>query len=599
MTLLGLRPGLAAPAAPPPWTAFGPGGGSVLSLAVDPAHPSTIYTAGSKVLRSTDGGGRWTDVTPPPATERHSIHSLAVAPSGVAFAADGETLLRSADGGGTWSAVLSEQVVFAPLTVLVSPSDASHVYAASRESIYVSSDGGATFTPAAKPATTPDQSLGGFVLAPSFAQPQGRWAPFGPGGGTPTGLAVDPRNPSVVYAAANTLFRGDDGGETWTALFGPGVKTVALDPANPSIIYAGGSELARSTPFGETLDVESLAADPSRPGFLYAGTYERGVARSANGGERWRIGVEPGLNEGPVALLKIHPGRPGAYYVGLATRGDRSFRSPDGGLTWQPFARDIGRDGLLDLGFDPRNPDRLYAANEDGLWESRDGGTTWDRIDTASTYRIAVPKPGTLLSGRICGLSRSPDDGSTWQRVVSCDLPGNDDVGVGVVEIWIDPRNPRNILVWMQGSNGGSSFASFLVRSADGGATWKTLKGFPSLVAVAPSDFRTLYMADLRNGQILRSRDSGITWRVVQAQSPYPDFYGAMAVDATDPNTLYVASFQKGVLRSQDGGVTLRRLGAPFEDARPALKLLLTDRGHPGVVWAAPLDGGLFWGRFE
>src|SRR3954451_7584728 len=153
MTLLALGWGLAARAASP-WTAFGPGGGSVLSLAVDPgnpglvyavagglyagpfgtlyrssdggatwtalvgpdlqavaidpAHPSTLYAAGAKVLRSPDGGGTWTDVTPPPASDRHSINSLAAAP-GVVFAADGATLLRSADGGGTWSAVLSEE----------------------------------------------------------------------------------------------------------------------------------------------------------------------------------------------------------------------------------------------------------------------------------------------------------------------------------------------------------------------------------------------------------------------------------------------------------------------------------------------------------
>src|SRR4051794_13902166 len=212
-TLLGLGPGLAAPAAPPPWTAFGPGGGSVLSLAVDPgnpglvyavagflyagpfgtlyrstdggaswtalvgpdlqavavdpAHPSTIYTAGSRVLRSTDGGGTWTDVTPPPATERHSINSLAVTPGGVVFAAEGPVLLRSPDGGGTWSAVASEPSGVSPLTIQVSPSDPSHVYFASWRSIHVSSDGGASFTPAARPSVSPDQPLGGFALAPS------------------------------------------------------------------------------------------------------------------------------------------------------------------------------------------------------------------------------------------------------------------------------------------------------------------------------------------------------------------------------------------------------------------------------------------------
>jgi len=71
-------------------------------------------------------------------------------------------------------------------------------------------------------------------------------------------------------------------------------------------------------------------------------------------------------------------------------------------------------------------------------------------------------------------------------------------------------------------------------------------------------------------------------------------------VDATDPDTLYVGTFQKGVLRSRNGGVTLKPLGAPFDASRRmAVASLLTDRDHPGVVWAALLNGGLFWGRFE
>src|SRR4051794_17736625 len=91
------------------------------------------------------------------------------------------------------------------------------------------------------------------ALAPAvFAQPRDLWAPFGPGGGTPAGLAVDPRNPSIVYAATGTLYRSADGGETWTALFGSGLTAVALDPINPSVVYAGGRQLARSTDGGRT-----------------------------------------------------------------------------------------------------------------------------------------------------------------------------------------------------------------------------------------------------------------------------------------------------------------------------------------------------------
>jgi photosystem II stability/assembly factor-like uncharacterized protein len=623
---------LASAAFPQPrdrWAPFGPGGGTPTGLAVDPRNSSTVYAAADTLYRSADGGETWT------ALFGQGLETVVLDPANPSMIyAGGSQLARSTDGGRTWQTTVPVAASLGVAFLAVIPGHPSVVLAGTDSRLLRSTDGGATWS-ASFVAISPITALGADPGAPGTAYyadgsglykstDAGRsWSLTGPSaGGQPLTYGRLALARGVLYLRAGSgIFRSDDGGRSWrqTGAAPAGLaldRAFLADPFTPAKLYLAGLDgvftsgddgatwrrLDRGLPplpFGEILDVESLAADPSRPGFLYAGTYERGVAWSANGGERWRIGVEPGLNEGPVALFEIHPGRPDTYYVGLATRGDRSFRSADGGRTWQPFARDIARDGLLGLGFDPVNPDRLYAANEDGLWESRDGGEAWDRIDTAPTSRIAVPTPGTLLSNRVCGLSRSTDDGRTWKRVVSCDLPGNDDIGVGTVEIWIDPRNPRTVLAWMQGSNGGSGFASFLVRSADGGATWKTLKGFPSLVAVAPSDFRTLYMVDIRDGQVLRSRDSGTTWQVVQARSPYPDFYDSLAVDATDPDTLYAGSSQKGVLRSEDGGVTLRRIGGPFGTSKRSTRLLATGRNHPGVVWAAPLNGGLFWGRFE
>jgi hypothetical protein len=65
------------------------------------------------------------------------------------------------------------------------------------------------------------------------------------------------------------------------------------------------------------------------------------------------------------------------------------------------------------------------------------------------------------------------------------------------------------------------------------------------------------------------------------------------------PNTIYVATFQKGVLRSRDGGATLTPIDGPFEGSRRVSELLVTARNQPGILYAAALDGGLFFGRFE
>jgi photosystem II stability/assembly factor-like uncharacterized protein len=559
-------------------------------VALDPAHPAAIYVGGDQLARSTDGGKTWQVASS--LGDSLGVTSLAVIPGSpsVVLAGAGSRLLRSADGGSTWSEIFINSTI---TSVLADPGSPGTAYYADGSGVHKSTDAGESWFLAGPSANGQPAAYGHLTLAHGALYLHTGVATFRSDDGargwrltgfSPSGLSLDeafladPLSPSRLYLAGlDGVFVSTDDGATWKR----------LDRGLPPL------------PLGEILAINSLAADPVRPGVLYAGTYERGVAKSANGGERWRIGVEPGLSDGPVALFEIHPSRPDTMYVGLAARGDRSFRSTDGGRTWQAFARGIARDGLFDLAFDPVNPDRLYAANEDGVWESRDGGEAWDQIDNAFTGRIAVSTPGTLLSSRNCGLSRSTDDGRTWKQVISCDLPGNDDVGVGTVELWVDPRNPRNLYALMQADNGGNSFGRFLVKSTDGGATWKNLKGSPLLAAVAPSDFRTLYAVDYRTDQILRSRDGGESWKVVHQRSPYPDSYDALAVDATHPDTLYVATSQKGVLRSRDGGATLKAIGGPFEASKRVAELLVTDRNQPGILYAAAFDGGLFAGRFE
>lgn len=607
------------------WAPFGPGGGTPFGLAVDPREPSIVYAALGPVYRSADGGETWKALFGP------SFTAVAVDPANPpVIYAGGRQLARSTNGGRTWETTLASGVDVSGLAVV--PGNPSTVLAAAYSQFLRSADGGRTWvsTPFSvgvgsvvadpgSPGTayftdglglhkTTDAGVSWFLSGPLVNGQPVTFGRLGLSGGT---LYLD---------TGSLIFRSDDGGGSWrqTGSAPAGVsldKAFLVDPSSPSTLYlAGLGGLYRSPDSGatwrrltgglpqlpsrETLGFSSLAASPSRPGLLYAGTYDHGVAKSADGGAHWDIGVEPGLSGGLAPVLKIHPDRPDTFYVGLAAGGDRAFRSTDGGRTWQPFAREITRDGMFDLGFDPGDPDTLYLANQAGLWQSGDGGESWRQVTAGTFSRIAVPIRGTLVAARECGLSRSTNGGKTWKRVISCAL--GEDLSVSTVALWADPKDPRSLYALMFATNGGSANGRFLVRSADGGATWKTIWDDVLLATVAPSDFRTLYVVDLRNLHLLRSTDGGARWRTVRAQDPYPDFYGALAVDATDPDTLYVDSFQQGVLRSRDGGVTLSPLGPRFDPSgRRAASLLLTDRNHPGTLWVGLFNGGLFWGRFE
>ena len=625
---------LAAPAraAVNPWTPFGPGGGSVLSLAVDPRdpaevyaigtgvldnlndslfkstdggatwkalvaaevvaldpeHPSTIYAGGYNLLRSTDGGRTWADISPRLADGTPAITAVAVVPGGVLLAADISQLLRSVDGGRTWAIVAEGQGFIR--SILVDPADPGRVYFLSDGALSKSDDKGAHWSPAGQPGGADADFYGaGFALAPSA--------------------------PKTLYVLLNRqLFRSDDGAATWRRV-GKAPPTsgsgLLVAPRSPDKIYAAGDEgvsisadggrswqtVVAGLPRGPNdrpLPVLSLALAPSRPETLFAGTTGWGVARSDSSGARWQTGPEMGLDAADVLNLQFHPLRPGTLY--LFQDDGRSFRSADNGRTWQPFARAHARNGLSGLAFDPTDPDLLYGNDQAGIWKSTDGGETWTWLSPPKGRLAALGHRTLIALG--CGLQQSTDEGRTWREKIPCDTPDGDGGYRVPIAVWADPRVPRTAYVQFLVNGDTHPFRYEAFGTQDGGATWRVLAlSFPSLFAVAPSAPRILYAVD--GGLLLRSVDRGGSWKVVNRDLPSNlsgRFDGGMAVDPADPDTLYIAA--DPLLISHDGGATFKSVDAPLEAGKTADRFW-TDRAYPGVLYGSAFEGGLFVGHFE
>ena len=99
------------------------------------------------------------------------------------------------------------------------------------------------------------------------------WTSIGPEGGTVRALAIDPVNPTIVYAGTvgGGIFKSTDGGGHWTA-------------ANTGLGYWAGGYWTG----GSASVVNAFAIDPSTPTILYAAT-GAGVFRSIDAGGSWTV----------------------------------------------------------------------------------------------------------------------------------------------------------------------------------------------------------------------------------------------------------------------------------------------------------------------
>jgi hypothetical protein len=234
---------------------------------------------------------------------------------------------------------------------------------------------------------------------------------------------------------------------------GPAGERIMAVHAGGDVVLAGsyGHGLFRSADAGATWTrVEAgltaaafrcLGPDPLRPGALLAGTEPARVFRSGDEGETWAeledVGRLPGHDEW---FLPYSP-RAGAVRNLYGAAG-RLFGSLEvGGLlrceddTWT-CAPVIADEDIHHVTGHPSDPDLLYVSlgtaslpssspSEPlgGIARSRDGGRTWEKLETDYTRATLVPpaRPDLLVAGPAPRVGRggrivvSADGGDSWR----------------------------------------------------------------------------------------------------------------------------------------------------------------------------------------
>ncbi len=265
----------------------------------------------------------------------------------------------------------------------------------------------------------------------------------------------------------NGLFLGVDGGSSWArveaGLTAPAFRFLAPDPTQPGALLAG-TEPARIY----------RSADAAR-------TWREldGVTR-IEGHERWFLPYSP--RAGAVRNIYSPPGRPGRLLASVEVGG--LLESLDGGTTWtcRPVIAD---EDIHHVTGHPHEPGLLYAAlgtasltqraradgprPVGGIARSRDGGTSWQKVERDYTRAVIVPpsRPDLVLAGpapRVGEGGRivvSSDDGETWEPAgAGIEVPMPD-----MVELFVAAPDAS---VWAICSGGR------LLQAAPGAWTWSS-----------------------------------------------------------------------------------------------------------------------------
>jgi hypothetical protein len=223
-------------------------------------------------------------------------------------------------------------------------------------------------------------------------------------GGDGAGVAIDPRNTTVLYASSQNvgLVRSDDGGVRFlnaanglsdTPIF---IMPWLLDRSTPDRLWAGATRLWRSddrgnrwrsvsTRFGTDFfdRVSALAQSPVDAQRMLVGTaraiHRSAQALSSGASTTWAASAP---RAGWVSSLVFDPqDRDVAYATYSTFGGDHVWRSADGGASWQAIDG-RGDTRLPDipvhaLAIDPDDRRRLFVGTDLGLYVSTDGGANW------------------------------------------------------------------------------------------------------------------------------------------------------------------------------------------------------------------------------
>ncbi len=337
-------------------------------------------------------------------------------------------------------------------------------------------------------------------------------------------------------------------------------------------------------------------------------------------------GIGPAFMGGRIADIAVHPEDASIRYVGVGSGG--VWKTTDAGTTWEPVFDEQSSYSIGEVALDPERPETVWVGTGenvsgrhvgwgDGVYRSRDGGRTWEKVgldgsdhigkilvDPRDSDVVYVAAEGPLWSsGGDRGVYKTTDGGESWSPVLRIGE------ATGVTDLEFAPGSPdvlyaaayqRRRRAWglLAGGSG-----SGIYKSTDRGESWREVtEGLPEGdmgkigLAVTPADpdrvYATIEAADREKG-FYRSDDRGESWA---RQNSYisggtgPHYYQEIVASPSNPDLVYQMDVFLHVTR--DGGEHFEIVGTGREKHTDNHALWIDPGDDRHLI--AGTDGGLY-----
>ncbi len=259
-----------------------------------------------------------------------------------------------------------------------------------------------------------------------------------------------------------------------------------------------------------------IAIDPFDPKIYYATYMDVGLQISRDAGKTWEHPSDGLPPKGHAWSVTVDPNNEGVVWVSV-NKKDLIYKSTDHGVSWSGVPVDTSVDKVRDLVFDSNNS-ILYAATDEGIFKSSNGGQNWQSISNRDTFdiKIDLSNKDILYAGTRTGLYKSTDGGNNWNQLASDKMGKVYNISVG-----------KNNTVYVISNESGEEYdwqRRRLWVSTDGGVNFSEIT--PSFmhpiggVAVDPNDPQHIYISTYGTNQkhpddiaiMAQSKDGGLTW---------------------------------------------------------------------------------------